>query len=206
MINVDATFSHQFYADQHKTGMTDWLAAGKNWDEIKTKILNRFTDDKDKYLKRIDTENLKRQADENIRSYIHRVVKVVDLRWSGSSENERKQKYIDFFLRGLAPPALKQNAYQRKIEHPAESWDDLKTHVINKDLRNSVSTTMTGIQSGPSNSWISGSEEKVRLLTEKLEENKINATHDPNNPRDNQNFTRFCKYCKKFGHTIKFSF
>ena len=184
----------------------DGLAVGKTWDEIKTEFLNRFTDDKDKYLKRIDAENLKRQADENIKSYIYRVVKVVDLGWSGSSENERKQKYIDFFLRGLAPPALKQNAYQRKIEHPAESWDDLKTHVINKDLSYSISTSMTGIQSGPSDSRISGLEEQVRLLTEQLKENKINATYDPNNPRDKQNFTRFCKYCKKSGHTIKFCF
>ena len=133
-------------------------------------------------------------------------MKVVDLGWSGSSENERKQKYIDFFLRGLAPPALKQNAYQRKIEHPAESWDDLKTHVINKDLSYSISTSMTGIQSGPSDFRISGLEEQVRLLTEQLKENKIIATYDPNIPRDKQNFTRFCKYCKKSGHTIKFCF
>ena len=184
----------------------DGLAVGKTWDDIKTEFLNRFTDDKDKYLKRIDAEYLKRQADENIKSYIYRVVKVVDLGWSGSSENELKQKYIDFFLRGLAPPALKQNAYQRKIEHPAELWDDLKTHVINKDLSYSISTSMTGIQSGPSDSRISRLEEQVRLLTEQLKENKINATYDPNNPRDKQNFTRFCKYCKKSGHTIKFCF
>ena len=44
----------------------DGLAVGKTWDEIKTEFLNRFTDDKDKYLKRIDAENLKRQADEKV--------------------------------------------------------------------------------------------------------------------------------------------
>ena len=85
----------------------DGLAARKTWDEIKREFLNGFTVDNDKYLKRIDAENLKRQADKNIKSYIYRVVKVVDLGWSSSSENERKQKYIDFFLRGLAPRALK---------------------------------------------------------------------------------------------------
>ena len=133
-------------------------------------------------------------------------MKVVDLRWSGSSENEPKQKYIDFFLRGLAPTALKQNAYQRKMEHPAESWNDLKIHVINKDLSYSISTSMTGIQSDPTDSRISGLEEEVRLLTEQLKENKINATFDPNNPRDKQDFIRFCKYCKKLGHAIKICF
>ena len=64
---------------------------------------------------------------------------------------------------------------------------------------------MTGIQSGPSDSRISGLEEQVRLLTEQLKENKINATYDPNSPRDKKNFTRFCNYCMKSGH-IKFCF
>ena len=33
---------------------------------------------------------------------------------------------------------------------------------------------------------------------------QINATYDPNNPEMKQDFTRFCNYCKKSGHTIKY--
>ena len=73
----------------------------------------------------------------------------------------------------LTPPAPEQNASQRKIEHPAESWEDLKTHVLNKDLSYSISTSMTGIESGSSYSRISRLKEQVRLLTEQWKGKKL---------------------------------
>ena len=33
---------------------------------------------------------------------------------------------------------------------------------------------------------------------------QISATYDPNNPRKQQDFTQFCIYCEKSGHTINF--
>ena len=39
-----------------------------------------------------------------------------------------------------------------------------------------------------------------------MKENKINATYDPNQPRNRQNHTRFCNYCKRSGHTIAYCF
>ena len=39
-----------------------------------------------------------------------------------------------------------------------------------------------------------------------MKENKINAIYDPNQPRNRQNHTRFCNYCKRSGHTIAYCF
>ena len=41
-------------------------------------------------------------------------------------------------------------------------------------------------------------------ITNMVKNHQINATYDPNNPKMKQDFTRFCNYCKKSGHTIKF--
>ena len=65
----------------------------------------------------IEAENLKRQPDENIKSYIHRIQTLVDKGWPTPSDadadaqttcgNQRNGKYINFFIRGLTPPGLK---------------------------------------------------------------------------------------------------
>ena len=38
-----------------------------------------------------------------------------------------------------------------------------------------------------------------------VETHQINASYDPNNSKLKQDSTRFCTYCKKCGHTVKFS-
>ena len=73
------------------------------------------------YRFRIEAENLKRQPDENIKSYIHRIKTLVDKGWPTPSdadanertafENQRIGKYRDYFIRGLTPPGLKQKAH-----------------------------------------------------------------------------------------------
>ena len=44
------------------------LAAHLPWNEIRGQIIDRFTDDKDKYRRQIEAENIKRQPDEFIKS------------------------------------------------------------------------------------------------------------------------------------------
>ena len=53
----------------------DSLEAASTWDEIKTQFIARFTVAKMQYRFRIEAENLKRQPDENIKSYVHRIKK-----------------------------------------------------------------------------------------------------------------------------------
>ena len=87
------------------------------------------------YRCRVEAENLKRQPDENMKSYIHRIKTLGDKLWPTPSdadadaqtacENQRVGKYKDFFIRGLKHPRLKEKAHQALIEDPIKTWDAL---------------------------------------------------------------------------------
>ena len=197
----------------------DSLEAALTWDEIKTQFIARFTDGKMQYRFRIEAENLKRQPDENIKSYIHRIKTLVDKGWPTPSdadanartacENQRIGKCKDYFIRGLTPPGLKQKAHQALIENPNKTWDALQTLIINKDTSLVISAEMSGFQQTSSNSVTTDSrftsiEKTLNEISNMVKNHQINATYDPNNPKMKQDFTRFCTYCKKSGHTVKF--
>ena len=115
----------------------DSLEAALTWVEMKTQFIARFTDGKMLYRFRIEAENLKRQHDENIKSYIHRLKTLVYKEWPTppdadanariACENQRNGKYKGYFKRGLTPPGNKQKAHQALIEDPNETWDALQT-------------------------------------------------------------------------------
>ena len=81
------------------------LDAALTWDETKTQFIARFTGGKMQNRFRIEAENLKRQPDEDIKSYIHRIKTLVDKGWPTLSdadtnartacENRRFGKYKD---------------------------------------------------------------------------------------------------------------
>ena len=113
-------------------------------------------------------------------------------------------------MRGLTPPNLKQKAHKRQIEHPGDTWQDLQDYVINRDLCKSYTVSSEYACAGSSNfdnqSEIQALKNQLTELTNLMKENKINATYDPNQPRNRQNHTRFCNYCKRSGHTIAYCF
>ena len=114
------------------------------------------------YRFRIEAENLKREPDENIIGYIHRIKTLVDKGWPKPSdadanartacENQQIGKCKDYFIRGLTPPGHKQKAHQALIEDPNKTWDALQTFIINKDTSLVISAEMSGFQQSSSNS------------------------------------------------------
>ena len=104
---------------------------------MKTQFSARVTEGKTQYRFRIEAEILKRQSDENIKSYIHRIKTLVDKEWPPPPDadanartacgNQRIGKYNDCFKRGLTPPGLKQKTHQALIEDPNRTWDALQT-------------------------------------------------------------------------------
>ena len=197
----------------------DSLDAAKKWDEIKTQFIARFTDGKMQYRFRIEAENMKRQPDEDIKSYTHRIKTLVDKGWPTPSdadanarkacENQRIGMYKDYFIRDLTPPGLKQKAHQALIEDPNKTWDALQTLVKNKDRSLVVSAEMSGFQQSSYNSVTTDSrftsiEKTLNEISNMVKNHQINATSDPINPKVKQDVTRFCTNCKKSGHTVKF--
>ena len=144
-----------------------------------------------------------------IKSYTHQVTKTVEKGWPDPdfNNNQRTAKCMEYFVRGLTPPALKQKAHQFLIEDPTTTWQQLKDHVATKDLSFSVSSEFTGTTSRSNNKKIE-IEGLRNQLTEiaNLMKDQINATYNNNNPRFKQNQTRFCKFCKRSGHTIAYCF
>ena len=121
--------------------------------------------------------------------------------------NKELQKNGVFCAR-INAPILKQKAHQRQIEHPGGTWQDLQDYVINRDLSYTVSSeyACAGSSNFDNQSEIQALKNQLTELTNLMKENKINATYDPNQPRNRQNHTRFCSYCKRSGHTIAYCF
>ena len=68
---------------------------------------------------------------------------------------------------------------------------------------------MSGFQQSSSNSVITDSrftktEKTLNEISKIVKSDQINATYYPKNPKLKQDFTRFCTYCKKSSHTLKF--
>ena len=186
------------------------LAANLRWNDIRDQFIDRFTDDKDKYRRRIEAENIKRQPDEFIKSYIHRLSTAVDRGWPNPTFNDdqRTAKKMEFFVRGLSPPGLKQKAHQFLIENPPATWQQLKAHIATKDLSYAVSSEFTGTASSSVDNKleIEGIKDQLKELTGLMKDHKINAAYNPNEPRNKQNHSRFCKWCRRSGHTISVCF
>ena len=54
---------------------------------------------------------------------------------------QRRQRYIDYTLKGLRPRYLQRRAKEYLMEHPNATWNDFSTHLINKDVSYHVSTS-----------------------------------------------------------------
>ena len=140
----------------------DSLEAELTWDEIKPQFIARFTDGKMQYRLQIEAKSLRRQPDENIKSYIHRIKTSVDKGWPTppdadanartACENQRIGKYNHYFTRGLTPPGLKQKTHQALFEDPNKTWDALETLIINQDTSLVMSVEISGFQRSSSNS------------------------------------------------------
>ena len=111
----------------------------------------------------------------------------------------------NFFVRGLTPPALKQKAHQNLIETPNATWEQLRNQVSPKDLSFAVSSDFTGTASSSIDNKME-IKDQLQELASLMKNNRISAAYNPNEPRNKQNHTRFCKFCRKSGHTIAYCY
>ena len=185
------------------------MPAAETWDDVRTGFSNRFTEEKDKCRKRIEVENIRRQPDDLIKSYVHRVAKAVEKGWPDPfTDAQRQTKCMDFFVRRLTPPPLKQKAHQFLIETPHATWEQLRNHVSTKDLSCAVSIDFTGSASSciDNKMEIDGMKDQLQELASLMKNNGISAAYNSNELRNRRNHTRFCKFCRKSGHTIAYCY
>ena len=118
---------------------------------------------------------------------------------------QRRQRYMDYSLRGLRPRYLQRKAQEYLMEHPNATWNDFSTHIIQKDVSFQVSSNFLNDEEQTKAELASLGHEMKNLRTE-LQEHRINAVESTPKPVDpnqkgRQNATRFCNYCHTNGHT-----
>ena len=163
-----------------------------------------------------------RADEEEIRNFLHRIKKTVDKGWPDDmvgiavadqnaertrQARQRKQRYIDYTLKGPRPRYLQRKAQEYLMEHPNATWNDFSTHLINKDVFYKVSTSFLNDEE-QNKAQMTSLGQKLKNLRTELKEYRINASEgnqrhvDPNQKgRRNQNATRFCGYCRTNGYT-----
>ena len=93
------------------------------WDSVRTNFITRFSDGRNKFRYRMELEHCIRGDGEEIRNLLHRIKRTVDKGWPDdlngieaahhNAEREaqgkqRRQRYIDYSLKGLRPRYLQR--------------------------------------------------------------------------------------------------
>ena len=193
------------------------------WNDVRTLFITRFSDGRNKFRHSMEVEHCIRADGEEIRNFLHRIKKTVDKGWPDdmvgialgdqnaertAQARQRRQKYIDYTLKGLIPRYLQRKAQEYLMEHPNATRNDFSTHLNNKDVSYQVSTSFLNDEEQNKAQMASLGQELKNLRTE-LKEHRVNALEgnqrsvDPNQ-KGRQNATRFCGYCRTNGHTPSF--
>ena len=115
---------------------------------------------------------------------------------------------MEFFVRGLSPPGLKQKAHQFLTENPPATWQQLKNHIATKNLSFALSSELieTASSSIDDKLEIEGKKDQVKELKGLKKNHKINAAYYPHEHGNKQNNPMLCKCGCMSGHTISQSF
>ena len=165
-------------------------------------------------------EHCVRGDGEEIRNFLNRIKKIVGKGWpkddmEGIVEadraaerqaqgRQRRQRYIDYTLRGLRPRYLQRKAQEYLMEHPNATWNDFSTRIIQRDLSYQVFSNFLNDEEQTKAQLASLGQEMKNLRSE-LQEHPIIALENPRQPDPNQkrrqNATQFCYFCRTNGHT-----
>ena len=191
------------------------------WENVRTNFITRFSDGRNEYRYRMEVEHCIRGDGEEIRNFLHRIKRTVDKGWPddmngieaarqnaerAAQGRQRRQRYMDYSLRGLRPRYLQRKAQEYLMECPNATWNDFCSYIIQKDLILDVSSTFLSHEA-QTKAELATLGQEVKNLRSELKEYHINAvaitsqTFHPDQ-QGRQKLTRFCNYCHKNGDTL----
>ena len=103
----------------------------------------------------MEVEHCVRGDREEIRSFLHRIRKIVDKGWPDDMEGiveadrtaerqaqgrQGRQRYIDYTLRGLRPRYLQIKIQEYLMEHPNATWNDFSKRIIQRNVSYQISS------------------------------------------------------------------
>ena len=190
------------------------------WDDVRTNFITRFSDGRNKFRHRMEMEHCIRGDGEEIRNFLHCIKRTVDKGWPDdlngvaavdqaaeliAQRRQRRQRYIDYSLKGLRPKYLQRKAQEYLMENPNATWNDFSARIIQTDVSFQVSSSFINDEE-QTKAQIATLGQEMKNLRSELLEHRVNAvegnsrTADPNQ-KGRQNATRFCNYCRTNGHT-----
>ena len=105
----------------------DWYGStildAMTWNEVRTLFITRFLGGRNKFRHRMEVEHCIRADGEEIRNFLHRIKKTMDKGWPDdmagvvaadqaaeptAQARQRRQRYIDYTLKGLRPRYLQR--------------------------------------------------------------------------------------------------
>ena len=190
------------------------------WSDTQEQFITRFSDGRNKFRQRMEVEHCVRGDGEEMRNFLHRIMKIVDKGWPDDMEGfaeadraaaerhaqgrQRRQRYIEYTLRGLRPRYLQRKAQEYLMEHPNATWNEFSTRIIQRDVSYQVSSNFLNDEEQTKVQLASLGQERKNLRSE-LQEHRVNALENSIQPHSNQNgrhnATRCCKHCRINRHT-----
>ena len=191
------------------------------WENVRTNFITRFSDGRNKFRYRMEVEHCIRGDGEEIRNFLHRIKRTVDKGWPDdmngieaahhAAEREaqgrqRRQRYIDYSLKGLRPRYLQRKAQEYLMERSNATWNDFCAQIIQKDLMLEVSSTFLSHEA-QTKAELATPAQEIKNLRSELKEYHVNAvailsrTFHPDQ-QGRPRLTRFCNYCHKNRHTL----
>ena len=118
---------------------------------------------------------------------------------------QRRQRYIDYSLKGLRPRYLQRKAQEYLMENPNATWNNFSTRIIQRDMSFQVSSNFLNDEE-QTKAHMATLRQEMKNLRSELQEHRVNAVEGTTRPVDpnqkgRQNATRFCNYCRTNGHT-----
>ena len=144
----------------------------------------------------MEVEQCIRADGEEIRKFLRRIKETVDKSWPDNmfgiamadhnaertaQARQRRQRYIDYTVKGLRPRYLQRKAHEYLMEHPNATWNDFSTHLKNKDVSYQVSNSFLNDEEQNKAQMASLGQELKNLRTE-LKEHRVNALEGNQRP------------------------
>ena len=169
----------------------------------------------------MEVEHCIRGDGEEIRNFLHRIKRTVDKSWPDdmngieaahhAAEREaqgrqRRQRYVDYSLRGFRPRYLQRKNQEYLMERPNATWNDFCAQIIQKDLILEVSSTFLSHEA-QTKAELATLGQEIKSLRSELKEYHVNVVAVTSrifhlNQQGRQKTTRSCNYCHKNGHTL----
>ena len=196
------------------------ISNATTWENVRTNFITRFSDGRNKFRYRMEVVHCIRGDGEEIRNFLHRIKRTVDKGWPGdlngieaahhnaerdAQGRQRRQRYIDYSLKGLRSGYLQLKAQEYLMENPTATWNDFSTRIIQRDVSFPVLSNFLNDEEQTKAQMATLGQELKKIRSE-LQEHRVNAvernsrTVDPNQ-KGRQNATRFCNYCRTNGHS-----